>query len=225
MKGVALTSGGKDSILAMHVAKEMGVDIRYMLVMLPEDGESMLYHTHNLHVLDLIARSTRIRLVKGRARKGAEVEALVEVLRGLDADLLITGGIGSSYQRREFERACSEAGIDMLSPLWGVGRGVYDMLLERGMDVIVVGVAALGLGREWLGRHLDEEGVGELLELADRYGFDPTGEGGDLDTLVLDAPMYEKRIEILKSRVEWELDRGRLVVEEARLGDKDARKA
>lgn len=220
MNGVALTSGGKDSILAIHLAKEMGVNVRYMLVMLPEDEESMLYHTHNLHMLDLISEATGIELVKGRAERDKEVESLVDMLKGIEADCLITGGIGSNYQRREFERACSEAEVDMLSPLWGLGRKVYELMLERGMDVMTVGVAAMGLGKEWLGRHLDEESVKELLRLADLYGFDPTGEGGDLDTLVLDAPMYEKRIDVLKYRVEWELDRGRLIVEEARLGDK-----
>ena len=94
------------------------------------------------------------------------------------------------------------------------------------MDVIMVGVAAMGLGKEWLGRHLDDKSVKELMKISDKYRFDPTGEGGEFDTLVLDAPMYKKRIKLLKYKVEWKLDRGRLIIEDAKLEVKGfARKA
>jgi diphthamide synthase (EF-2-diphthine--ammonia ligase) len=47
------------------------------------------------------------------------------------------------------------------------------------------------------------------------------GEGGEYETLVLDAPFYKKHIEIVKSEVEWEGDRGSLKILEAKLIDKN----
>lgn len=41
---------------------------------------------------------------------------------------------------------------------------------------------------------LDEKGVERLKDVAKRVKINLAGEGGEYDTLVLDAPMFESRI-------------------------------
>jgi uncharacterized protein (TIGR00290 family) len=89
--------------------------------------------------------------------------------------------------------------------------------MEAGMEVVVTAVAAMGLDESWLGRVLDADAAGELKELSLRHGFDVCGEGGEMETLVVNAPWFGKRLEIVEARREWDGVRGSYVVEEARL--------
>ena len=86
--------------------------------------------------------------------------------------------------------------------------------------MIIVSVAALGLGEEWLGRHLDKKSIEELLGLAKKYRFNAVGEGGDLDTLVLDGPLYSNKLELIESKRIWYGDRGKLEIPELRIIEK-----
>jgi len=47
-----------------------------------------------------------------------------------------------------------------------------------------------------------------------------TGEGGEYESFVLDAPHFKKTIEIEESRREWRGDSGRMIIEKASLRDK-----
>ena len=212
---LCLSSGGKDSTVALHIAHSRGIQIKALLTMIPKDPESMLYHTHNVHLVESIAKVTGLPWISVQAEKDREEEALQEALQKMEADYLVTGGIASNYQKERFDRICRDTGKEHYAPLWGISpEELYNKILESGMDVVIVSVAAYGLGQEWLGAHLNEETIAKLLKLAAKYKFNPVGEGGDLDTLVLDAPLYRKRLEIKKMTKKWFWDRGRLEIEE-----------
>lgn len=212
-KGISFSSGGKDSILALHLASTSGIEITSIMTMIPEDPESMLYHTHNVDLVQSIGDVIGVKWIPVSAPKADEKEALKQALSGIDADYLVTGGIASSYQKVRFDEVCAQAGMEHYAPLWGTSpKELYGRILELRMDVMIIAVAAYGLGEEWLGRHLDEDTVGLLLRRAERYRFNAVGEGGDLDTLVLDAPLYKRKLRPTKTIREWEGDRGRLVI-------------
>ena len=44
--------------------------------------------------------------------------------------------------------------------------------------------------------------IARLVELQSQYGISPSGEGGEIETTVLDAPMFKQKIEILDSAIE-----------------------
>jgi ABC transporter with metal-binding/Fe-S-binding domain ATP-binding protein len=212
---VCLSSGGKDSTLSLHIAHSRGVLIKALLTVIPEDPESMLYHTHNVHLVENIAVATGLPWMPVQAQKDSEEESLQQALKKIDVDYLVTGGIASNYQKEKFDRICRNTGKEHHAPLWGISaKELYDKILENKMDAIIVSVAAYGLGEEWLGRHLDRQSVNELLKLSAKYRFNPVGEGGDLDTLVLDAPLYKKKIAIKKTTKKWYGDRGKLEIQE-----------
>ena len=64
----------------------------------------------------------------------------------------------------------------------------------------MVKVAALGLSEKQLGLSLKQVHP-KLVDLNNKYGLHLCGEGGEYETIVLDCPLYKKRIEIVESRV------------------------
>lgn len=211
--GISFSSGGKDSILSLHLAHKNGINIKAMLTMIPEDSESMLYHTHNVSLVKIIAEVMGIEWISVNAPKNSEINALTKALKKVDAKYLITGGIESNYQKKKFDNVCEKVNMKHYAPLWGLNaKELYDNIITNKIDPIIVSVAALGLGKEWLGVHLKEQSINKLLELSEKYKFNAVGEGGDLDTLVLDAPLFSKKLKPSEVELKWYGDRGKLEI-------------
>ncbi len=224
MRLAALFSGGKDSTYAVHLSEAMGHEVAYLLTMLPLRDDSWMYHTVNIGVAPMLAEAMSLesRAVETSGEKEEELEDLKEALKGLDIEGLITGSIASSYQRSRIDGICKQLGLTHVAPLWG--RESYALLhemLDRGMTIMVTAVAAMGLDESWLGRVLDPGAAEELKRLGDRFGVDVCGEGGEMETLVLDAPWFRSSLEIVGTRPEWDGTRGSYVIQEARLHPKE----
>jgi len=220
MRLASLFSGGKDSTYAARLAEEAGHEVAYLVSMESEREDSWMFHTANIHLTRLLAKAIGKRHVQAptSGEKEAELEDLKGTLAGLDIDGVVSGTVASSYQRGRVDRICEELGVEHIAPLWGrEGAALLGEMLRVGLVAIFTAVAAMGLDQSWLGRRLDGEAVSDLLSLNRRYGVDPCGEGGEFETLVLYAPWFVGRLEVVRSRVEWDGVRGRLVVEEARL--------
>jgi uncharacterized protein (TIGR00290 family) len=84
---------------------------------------------------------------------------------------------------------------------------------------MIAAVSTAGLGSEWVGRCLDRGSVDELLRFSERWGFDPAGEGGEYETLVLDAPIYRMPLSVEYTLV-WLGDRGHIKISRAMLVEK-----
>jgi len=177
----------------------------------------------NVHLAPTLARALGIEsvTVETPGEKERELDDLRRALEGLDVDGLVTGAVASTYQKSRVDRICDELGLEHVAPLWGrFSPELLDEVLEAGMEVVITAVAARGLDEGWLGRALDHAASKELKGLSRRYGFDVCGEGGEMETLVLDAPWFKSRLEIVKARRFWDGVRGRYLVEEAKLKSK-----
>ena len=62
--------------------------------------------------------------------------------------------------------------------------------------------------------------MNEIIELNRKYGMHMAFEGGEAETLVLDCPIFKKRINILESSNVWETDSGYMIISRAELEDK-----
>jgi uncharacterized protein (TIGR00290 family) len=76
----------------------------------------------------------------------------------------------------------------------------------------MVKVAAGGMDESWLGRRFDKKMISDLKELNRKYRVHLAGEGGEYETLVLNAPFYSKKIKIIEARKIWKGDHGVLKV-------------
>jgi len=64
-------------------------------------------------------------------------------------------------------------------------------MVDAGLHSILVKVASLGLSQKHLGKSLAQlQHV--LLGLADKFGCNACGEGGEYETLTLDGPMFSR---------------------------------
>ena len=159
--------------------------------------------------------------------KEAELADLEAAIREAKADHglegIYTGALASVYQKTRVEKVCRDLDLECVSPLWGADPEFHlRRLVSEGFTAMVVGVAALGLDRSWLGRTLDDKSVSELLELSRRYRFHAGLEGGEGETFVLDCPLFRRRIEVKESEVRWRGDSGTLEIRDARLVPKGA---
>jgi predicted ATP pyrophosphatase (TIGR00289 family) len=93
-------------------------------------------------------------------------------------------------------------------------------LIKADFEVIIVSVSAEGLDESYLGRRIDEELLDELLNLHDKYGVHLAFEGGEAETLVLDCPLFQKKINIIEAENIWQRDSGHYFIKKAVLIDK-----
>ena len=220
MNVAALYSGGKDSTYAVYVAQQRGWDVTRLVSILPEDPASMLYHVPDLHVVPLLAEAMGIPLVQERAGagEGAELEALRRALSRIEVDGVVVGAIASDYQHSRVNSVAHDLGLRVFAPLWRLDqRRLLMEYMDAGIEAVFTSVSAEGLGKEWLGRRLDRAAAEELLQLHRRVGLSPCGEGGEFETLVTYAPMFARRLEIVRAAPRWEGAAGTLEGVEARL--------
>ena len=220
MRLASLFSGGKDSTYATHLASQRGDEVVYLVTMKPRREDSWMFHTVNIGLAPTIARALGIEsvTVDTSGEKERELDDLRLALEGLDVDGLVTGAVASTYQKSRVDRICDELGLEHVAPLWGrPSPELLDEVLEAGVEFVITAVAARGLDEGWLGKIVDRAAARELKGLSRRYGFDVCGEGGEMETLVLDAPWFGSRLEIVRARKIWEGVRGSYIVEEAAL--------
>ncbi|UCD45711.1 MAG: diphthine--ammonia ligase [Candidatus Bathyarchaeota archaeon] len=224
MRLASLFSGGKDSTYATRLAMRAGHEVECLVTALPRSEDSWMFHTVNIDLAPLVGEAMGIKSVTAETegRKERETEDLRATLSKLNVEGVVTGAIASTYQRSRVDAVCSSLGLEHIAPLWGRdGHELLGEMLSSGLVIMVTAVAAMGFDERWLGRILDEATVEGLMSLNRRYGVDVCGEGGEMETLVLDAPWFRSSLQILEARREWDGVRGALRVEEARLIPKD----
>lgn len=223
MRVAALVSGGKDSILALHTAQCTGWDVTHVVMVKPRAHDSWMFHVPNTDLGPLVAGALGLPLVavETAGEKECEVADLEAALRQLPIDGFVSGALASEYQRTRLEGVGHRLGLKSFTPLWHKDpQAVLDTVGAPTWDVRFAAVAAEGLDERWLGRRLDPDASRELAALRARHGVHPAGEGGEFETLVLDAPCYQKRIEVARASVDWRRDGGSWRVDEARLVSK-----
>ncbi|MGC9308332.1 MAG: diphthine--ammonia ligase [Thermoplasmatota archaeon] len=222
MNLAALLSGGKDSLYAAYIAAMYGWNITHAVTIRPRQL-SWMYHTDNIHLTEVIADALNLPLVirDSTAEKEQELDDLEQALTGLDIDGVVSGAVASEYQRTRIERVCHHLGLKSFTPLWHkTSEPLLRGMINAGFDSIIVAVAAEGLDETWLGRQINVEAIADLVRLHDRYGIHVAGEGGEYETLVLDCPLYHRRLNIQKSEARWDGSRGTLHIGEVTLGPK-----
>ncbi|MEM2933362.1 MAG: TIGR00289 family protein [Methanocellales archaeon] len=215
----ALTSGGKDSSYAIYLALQNGVNIAKLITIRPKREDSYMYHSHNLHLLELYSKACGIPLIMQESSgiEEEELEDLKIAISRANIDGIITGAIASEYQASRIKHICSELGIEMLSPLWKKDQELLLRDMVKTMEIVIIHVAAEGLNESWLGRKLDEAALADLLKLRSKYRINIAGEGGEYETFVTNAPFFKKRINIKEAKSKWYGNRGTLEIKTAEL--------
>jgi len=185
--------------------------------------DSWMFHYPNIHLVDLLSEAVGISLVKSETSgiKERELEDLKRVVEKLDVEGLVSGAIASTYQKTRIESVCKRTRLECIMPLWHEDPfSILDEILRLNFEVIITGVYAYGFDKKWLGRKIGADTLTDLAELNKRYGISLVGEGGEYETLVLDAPFFKKRIIIVAAEKIWEKQGGYYLINKAELEKK-----
>jgi diphthine-ammonia ligase len=218
-----LFSGGKDSTLALHMAAEKE-QVACLITVLSKNPESYMFHTPNIDVTTLQAEALGLPLVSAvtEGQKEEELADLENVVaqakREFGVEGVVTGAVESVYQASRVQRICNRLDVWCFNPLWKHDqKELLETLVAKHFKVVVSGVFAYPLDENWLGKQLDTQMIEKLVALQGKFGISPSGEGGEIETTVLDAPMFRKRIQVLESAVHCEGNSGTFEIKQARL--------
>ena len=221
-----LFSGGKDSTLTLHLAAEKE-EVVCLITILSKNKESFMFHTPNIDISALQAEALGLPQITKTTEGEKEKElldledAIAQAARKFQIEGVVTGAIESVYQAERVQRICHRLGLWCFNPLWKHDqKALLEELLEKQFKVIISGVFAYPLDEKWLGKQIDTTLIDRLVGLQQKYGLSPSGEGGEIETTVLDAPLFKKKIEVLDFSVEAKGNSGVFIIKQARLVSK-----
>ena len=193
-------SGGKDCTYARYLAEKQGLEVKYLLNMVSEDGKISWSHNIPTETLEAQSQAVGVPLIQHRTTQ-AEYET--EYKRAI-AELKRQGVTGGVFGDIDFEphrewvtRVCNEAGIEPILPLWGLAQDkIIADFVATGHKALVVVTKAELMGEEWLGRIVNRSFIRNLNELRRTKNITLCGEAGEYHTLVIDGPQFKKKMVI-----------------------------
>jgi uncharacterized protein (TIGR00290 family) len=222
---VASWSGGKDSCLACYKAMLDGFEVSHLINFISKDGRCM---SHGLDPKLIVAQSQAIGIPTIQREVTWDTyeegfKTVMKELKQIGVKGAVFGDIDISEHLDWVIRVCNEVGILYMEPLWHLDRvQILKEFINAGFEAIIVNAKADIFGEEWLGRKVDESFIEDLRRLHSKYSFDICGEMGEYHTLVIDGPIFKRRIKISDSRrvlkngywKYWLLDISRYYIEE-----------
>jgi len=163
--------------------------------MLSEDGEYSRSHRIRKDCLRGQSEAIRIPIIQRKTSwENYEREFKSAVLElkenGLEAGVF--GDVDLQEHRDWVERVCKDLGVKPILPLWKEKREkIIKDFIEANFKAIVIVTQANLLGKEWLGKKIDEEFIDNLKSLTN---VDLCGEKGEYHTFVYDGPIFEKQV-------------------------------
>ena len=223
MKLGILFSGGKDSYLAMHLASE-DHEISCLLTMKSSNQDSWMFHTPAITWTNLQAESMGIPQIiqETEGIQDDELDDLFTLIKKAKEEFsiqgIVTGALASTYQSTRIQKICNKLNLWCFNPLWQLPQEkLLKKLQTHNISSIITGIAAEPFDESWLGKEIDSSTVNELLLYSKKYRINPAGEGGEFESLVINAPMFSKKLEILSSKIHYSNFSGRLEIKEAEL--------
>jgi len=187
----SLFSGGKESVHSISTVEKQGVKVKHLIHQIPTFTSP---HAHNIEALKTLAKSMNKHFTLVDLHKGEQ--ELVDLLKNLNVDALVAGDINVPQHITRLQNICSQAGIDLLEPLFGKNTSVLfqEMFSEPRFKATIIGVNTKHLRDEWLGFTISSE-TSEAFLLKTRH-VDPLGENGEFHTIVVESPLYSKAFKI-----------------------------
>ena len=191
-------SGGKDCCFAAYQAKQQGLEPVYLLNMVTEDKQRSCSHGIASLWIRQQAESLGIPLLQFPTTADNYQTVFTNALKELRYDGITTGVFGDidfEPHREWIESTCKPSGITPVLPLWGKNQDIIMKdFIGLAFKAVVVAVRADILGEEWLGRTVDRKFLKDIAAL--NKDITPCGEAGEFHTLVMDGPIFKKRLEI-----------------------------
>ena len=195
-----------------------------MLTIKSKNLDSYMYHTPAVDIVKLQSESIGIPLMiqETEGKKEEELEDLKKILKEAkekyQIEGIITGALFSNYQRERIEKVADSLSLKIFSPLWHMNQETeVREIINKDFKFIITKVAADGLDKSWLNKVITEEDLKKLVNLNEKMGFNIAGEGGEFETLMIDGPIFNKKIQIEDFEIEEDGIVGTLKIKKAKL--------
>lgn len=203
LKVVASWSGGKDSCLACYKAILKGFKVSFLLNIISKE-DRVMFHGLNPKLIVAQSEAIGIPIIQREATWETYEEVFKETLMKLKGEGIkgaVFGNIDVQEHLDWVNRVCKKAGVTPIEPLWRLNREqILTDFINAGFEAILVSVKADIMGEEWLGRKINKSIIEDFKKLQNQHNFDLCGEFGEYHTLVVDGPIFKKRLKILKAR-------------------------
>jgi uncharacterized protein (TIGR00290 family) len=186
-----MSSGGKDSTLALDRARRQNFDVKYYVNICDAASQRVRFHGVRRELIDQQARALGLEpLIAEAAQDEFETVflSLLQQLRDRDVVGVIFGNVQLSDVRWWYEERVLDCGLKHIEPIWG--EPTIELaweVVERGYQALVISVDTKQGASEFLGREFDADLVTELGCTDD---LDPCGENGEYHSFVHDGPEF-----------------------------------
>lgn len=199
-----LYSGGKDSTLAIEHALRKKWNIKYLLSVKPNRTDCFLFHFATVEFTKELSEVLGLKHIYTTCEVAdpvKEAEIVKEIVAKNPVDAVLLGGIGlQETQIRSIRDALFPLGIEVFATHTGLDEeDLLKEMINKGYEIVMTEIAADGLDESWLGKKIDKDTINDLKKLSIKYGFNLLGEGGSYNSLVIDGPIFSKKLDILDS--------------------------
>lgn len=192
MDAAGLFSGGKDSLYAIYLMEKSGINVKYLIHLIPT-FKVPSPHSENIDAVRMLSESTDKKFIIVDLRKG--IEYFKDMLKKLEIDFLIAGDVLVEDHVKWLGKICDDIDIKLLEPLYKMDTKqlLYEILKNR-FKPVIIGIDTKNMDRKWLGYKLNIENINYFL--SENKGIDPVGEYGEYHTIVIESPLYNKKFNI-----------------------------
>lgn len=201
MKVGILFSGGKDSAYAAWKAKQEGHELACLISIFSENKESFMFHTPAIGMTKKQAELMGLPLIiqETKGEKEIELKDLEKAVKTAKdkykIEGLVTGAVASVYQSSRIQNICNNLKIECFNPLWQKNQiELLEELIKNKFEAVIVGVFAEPFDKSWIGRKIDLKFIEEIKKLQVKYKLNPAGEGGEFETIVVNCPLFRKKL-------------------------------
>lgn len=188
-----------------------------------------MFHTPGIDMVKLQSESIGIPLIEHETKGEKEKElkdlkkALQKAKEGYNINGIVTGALFSNYQRERIDNIAGSLSLKVFSPLWHMDQEKeIREIINSGFSFILTKISAEGLDKSWLNRVITEKDVDKLVKLNEKIGINLAFEGGEAESLMINGPIFKKKIKIVKSSIKEESKIvAELIIKKAKLVDKN----
>jgi uncharacterized protein (TIGR00290 family) len=199
LSAISSWSVGKDSCLAYYKALKQGYDIKYILNFISREFKRCCFHGIEAELIKLQAELIGVPLIQKEVTADMqeyekEFKEAVSALKEIKS--MVFGDIYLLDHVNWVERVCQDLGINPVEPLWNNSPAkLIEEFVDLGFKAVVVSCQADKFGKDFVGREVDKNLIKEL----EARNICPCGENGEFHTLVVDGPIFKRKIEVLES--------------------------
>ncbi|HEY3398776.1 MAG TPA: diphthine--ammonia ligase [Armatimonadota bacterium] len=200
MSYLASWSGGKDCCMAYWEAQNSGLELSGLFNTLSVEYDRVRFHGTEARLLQLQAEAMGVPVLQATTADGSYTEDFKRALRPLPPDVtgMVFGDMYNDLHLEWVQGVCADLGLECVEPLWGRDPNeVLCSFLDAGFEAMVVCVDGSLLEESWVGTIVDHRFREHLLS----RGLDPCGEKGEYHTMVVNGPLFQRRVEIRRSRI------------------------